>query len=95
MELLRRRRGAMPEVPLSLILIIIALNTLLFDQILLFRLGAFATLGVAIYEFREFVQRGAPEITLAGAIVSGGYGACVLTYWAVVSINQHLNLTMG
>ena len=94
-EITRRRRGTLPEVPLSLILVVIALNTLLLENHILFRFGAFAALGTSIYEFRLFVQTGAPELSLAGAIVSGGFGACVLTYWAVITINEHLNLAMG
>ena len=94
-ELQRRRRGVIPELPFSLMLILIALNTLLFDNLLLFRFGAFAALMAAIYETRLFVQRGTPELTLAGALVSGGFGALVLVYWAVISINEHLNLAMG
>lgn len=62
---------------------------------LLFRFGAFTTLMASIYQSRLFVQRGPPELTLASALVSGGFGALVLVYWAVISINEHLNLVMG
>lgn len=91
----RRRRGVLPEVPFAAVLLVIAFNTLLFDSMALFRLGAFFALCTAIYEARIFVKIGASELSLAGAIVSGGIGAVILTWWAVVTINEHLNLTAG
>lgn len=95
LELLRRRRGEMPELPYSVALIVIAVNALSANSLLLFRIGALVVLFSSIYEVRLFVQRGAPEPSLAGALVSGLFGVLILAYWAVISINQHLNLTMG
>jgi len=95
LELLRRRRGVLPELPFSVALIIIAVNALPFDDLVLFRLGAFAALMTSIHEARLFVRVGAPELSLAGALTAGGFGALVLIYWAVITINQHLNLTIG
>lgn len=94
-EIRRRRAGALPEVPFALILIAISVNALLFDSLLLFRFGAFVALTVSIWEAREFVRLGVPELSLAAVVVSGGFGAVVLTWFAVLFINEHLNLTMG
>lgn len=94
-EIRRRHLGSIPEIPLALILVVLSINTLLVDFASLFRLGAFVAMLVAIYEAREFTRLGASEVSLIGALVSAGFGAVVLTWWAVVYINEHLNLAIG
>ncbi len=94
-ELHRRKQGETPEVPFSLLLLFMTLNTLLFDQIMVFRLGCLMVLMLAVYEARNFVLQGASELSLVGAVVTASFGVVVLTVWAVVLINEHLNLAMG
>jgi hypothetical protein len=94
-EIHRRHLGRMPEMPLALLLVLLSINTLLVDFNTLFRIGAFVALLVAVYEAREFIRLGAPEASLVGALVSAGFGTVVLTWWAVVYINEHLNLAIG
>ena len=94
-EIRRRHLGGMPEMPLALLLVLLSVNTLLVDFNTLFRLGAFVALLVAVYETREITRLGASEASLVGALVSAGFGAVVLTWWAVVYINEHLNLAIG
>ncbi len=94
-EMRRRHLGGVPEMPLALMLVLLSINSLLVDFNALFRIGAFVTLLVAIYETREFARHGAPEASLLGALISAGFGAVVLTWWAVVYINEHLNLAIG
>ncbi|MCP5085808.1 MAG: hypothetical protein GY952_03245 [Rhodobacteraceae bacterium] len=92
LELHRRRQRQIPEVPFSLLLTFITLNTLLFEQGILFRFGALTVLIIAIWEARDFVLRGVPEVSLLGAVVAACFGLVVLTSWAVIFINEHLNL---
>ncbi|MCP5087713.1 MAG: hypothetical protein GY952_13040 [Rhodobacteraceae bacterium] len=94
-ELHRRRRQETPEVPFSLLLTFITLNTLLFEQTNLFRFGVLMVLIVAIWEARDFVLRGAPEVSLGGSVAAGCFGLVVLTYCAVTFINEHLHLGIG
>lgn len=75
-------------------MLVLSFNALAFDQWLVFRLGALLALAVAVTEFRLFFRMGLPERTLAAAAVTAVTATGVLTVWAVITINEHLNLGM-
>ena len=93
-EVFRRKAGVAPEIPVALPLLVLSFNALAFDQWLVFRLGALLAVVVAVSEFRLFYRLGLPERTLAATAVTAVTATGALTVWAVLTINEHLNLGM-
>lgn len=93
-ECLRRSRSEKIAVPFTFLLLILAAQLLLFEMRYAFLCAMPLIVLTALREAVYFVQTNRSELSLAGAVGSGGVALGILTWWLVTAIHAEFSLAL-